>query len=161
MTSNVLVPRSDGTILPECYALRAAVSIYIRSSTFAFRLLTRFDLLYILLGFHMNRRLPTLLAFLLLSGLALARSASNAVVVRGARLIDGTGRPPVEDAVLVIEAGRIRAVGASGAVSIPKGAMEWDAPRANLCSVTACPCHGPRRVYINFTRSPKEESWSR
>jgi len=102
------------------------VSIYIRSLTFDFRLLARLDLLYILLGFHMKRRLPILLAFLLLSGMAFARSNSNAVVVRGARLIDGTGRPPVEDAVLVIEAGRIRAVGASGAVSIPKGAKEID-----------------------------------
>ena len=68
--------------------------------------MTRFDSPPILQGFHLDRSLAILLAFLLLGGLALARSNSNAVVVRGARLIDGTGRPPVEDAELVMEAGQ-------------------------------------------------------
>jgi imidazolonepropionase-like amidohydrolase len=76
----------------------------------------------------MKRGLCTLLAFSLVPALAFARSASQggAVVVRGARLIDGTGRPPVENAVLVIESGRIRAVGPSAAVPVPKGAKEID-----------------------------------
>jgi imidazolonepropionase-like amidohydrolase len=74
----------------------------------------------------MNRGLLILLAFSLLPGLASARPESNGVVVRGARLIDGTGRPPVENTVLVIERGRIRAVGASAAVRIPKGAKDID-----------------------------------
>lgn len=67
-----------------------------------------------------------MLCCVLFLGSAFARAASNPVVVRGARLIDGTGRPPVENAVLIIEEGRIRAVGASGAVRIPKDAKEID-----------------------------------
>ena len=84
------------------------------------------DLLYILLELPMNRRLLSLLVLLLLSGLATARPASNVVVVRGARLMDGTRQPPIEDAVVVIEGGRIRAVGESGAVRIPKDAKQFD-----------------------------------
>ncbi|MBI2998317.1 MAG: amidohydrolase family protein [Deltaproteobacteria bacterium] len=41
------------------------------------------------------------------------------LVVQGGRLIDGTGRPPIEKSVIVIRAGRFQAVGRSGAVSIP------------------------------------------
>jgi Amidohydrolase family len=47
-------------------------------------------------------------------------------VVRGGRLIDGTGRPPVENSVIVIEAGKFRAVGGSGEVSIPADAQVID-----------------------------------
>jgi hypothetical protein len=48
------------------------------------------------------------------------------LVVRGGRLIDGTGRPPVENSVIVIEAGKFRAVGGSGEVSIPADAQVID-----------------------------------
>jgi imidazolonepropionase-like amidohydrolase len=40
----------------------------------------------------------------------------------GARLIDGSGREPVEDAALVVQRGRILAVGQRGGVVIPQGA---------------------------------------
>src|SRR5215472_17239312 len=40
-----------------------------------------------------------------------AQSSATAAVVQGARLIDGSGRPPIDDSVLVIEGGVIRAVG--------------------------------------------------
>lgn len=42
----------------------------------------------------------------------------------GARLVDGTGAPPVEDAVLLVWDGRIHAVGPARAVDIPRGARE-------------------------------------
>lgn len=74
----------------------------------------------------MKRRWYLLLTFFLLPGPGFSGSVSGAVVLRGARLIDGTGRPPVENAVLVVERGRIRAEGESGAVRIPKGAKEID-----------------------------------
>ena len=48
------------------------------------------------------------------------------LVVRGGTLIDGTGRPPVENAAIVIQAGRFQAVGTSGEVSIPAGAQIID-----------------------------------
>jgi len=41
-----------------------------------------------------------------------AQPAAGSVVVTGVRLIDGTGRPPVENATLVITNGRVEAVGA-------------------------------------------------
>ncbi|MBI2091124.1 MAG: amidohydrolase family protein [Deltaproteobacteria bacterium] len=50
----------------------------------------------------------------------------KALVVQGGRLIDGTGRPPVENSVIVIRAGRFQAVGRSGEVSIPVDAEVID-----------------------------------
>jgi hypothetical protein len=48
--------------------------------------------------------------------------AEKALVVQGGRLIDGTGRPPIENSVIVIQGGRFQAVGKSGEVSIPADA---------------------------------------
>ena len=52
--------------------------------------------------------------------------AEKILVVRGGKLIDGTGRPPVENSIIVIESGRFRAVGGSGEVAIPAGAEVID-----------------------------------
>ena len=49
------------------------------------------------------------------------------VAVTGARLIDGTGRPPIERATLLIEDGRVQAAGPSASVQIPAGAVRVDA----------------------------------
>jgi imidazolonepropionase-like amidohydrolase len=62
-----------------------------------------------------------LAAFALEPSLAQAPAATT-FVLTGARLIDGTGRAPLEQATLVIANGRVEAVGASGAVKIPAGA---------------------------------------
>jgi len=40
--------------------------------------------------------------------------AEKPLVIRGGKLIDGTGRPPVENAIIVIDSGRFCAVGKSG-----------------------------------------------
>jgi len=48
------------------------------------------------------------------------------VVFKGARLIDGTGRPPIENSVLVIEGKQIVTAGKAGAVTIPKDADVHD-----------------------------------
>ena len=53
--------------------------------------------------------------------------AEKTLVVQGGRLIDGTGRPPIVDSVIVIQAGRFQTVGRSGQVSIPAGAETIDA----------------------------------
>ncbi len=45
--------------------------------------------------------------------------AEKVLVVKGGKLIDGTGRPPIENSVIVIQAGRFQAVGRSGEVAIP------------------------------------------
>src|SRR5262249_34830535 len=49
------------------------------------------------------------------------------VVIKGATLIDGTGRRPVSDAIIVIDGGRIVAAGPRADVSAPAGAKEIDA----------------------------------
>src|SRR2546428_11175092 len=46
--------------------------------------------------------------------------------LNGARLIHGTGRPAIENSVLVIEGKQIVAAGKAGAVSIPKDAAVED-----------------------------------
>ncbi|MBV9927215.1 MAG: amidohydrolase family protein [Acidobacteria bacterium] len=51
----------------------------------------------------------------------------GALVITNANLIDGTGRAPLRDAVVVIENGRITAVGPRASVKIPKGARLFDA----------------------------------
>ena len=50
----------------------------------------------------------------------------NVLVVQGGKLIDGTGRPPIENSVIVIQAGKFQAVGRSGEVAIPAGAEVID-----------------------------------
>jgi imidazolonepropionase-like amidohydrolase len=49
------------------------------------------------------------------------------LAVRGGKLIDGTGRPPLDDSVILIEAGRFKAVGTAGQIAIPPDAETIDA----------------------------------
>lgn len=51
----------------------------------------------------------------------------GALAITGATLIDGTGKPAIPDAVVVIEGDRIVAAGARSEVKIPKGANVIDA----------------------------------
>ncbi len=48
--------------------------------------------------------------------------AEKALVVQGGKLIDGTGRPPIDNSVILIQAGRFQAVGRGGEFAIPAGA---------------------------------------
>lgn len=48
-------------------------------------------------------------------------------VVIGATVVDGTGAPPVPDAIVIIEDGRITAVGPQASIAIPDGAEVVDA----------------------------------
>src|SRR3989304_4401955 len=52
--------------------------------------------------------------------------AEKALVVQGGRLIDGTGRPPIDNSVIVIQVGKFQAVGRSGEVVIPADAQGID-----------------------------------
>jgi imidazolonepropionase-like amidohydrolase len=56
-----------------------------------------------------------------------ANMPEKSLVVQGGRLIDGTGRPPIENSVIVMQAGRFRAVGSGREVSIPADAEVIDA----------------------------------
>ena len=53
------------------------------------------------------------------------RTGSYAVV--GARLIDGTGAPPIDDATIVVRDGKIDAVGPRASTSVPRGFAVEDA----------------------------------
>ncbi len=73
--------------------------------------------------------LDTALLIFILVWLSPARSeAQNAtpLVIQGGTLIDATGRPPLEDAVIVIEGNRFKAVGKRGEVAVPTGSRIVD-----------------------------------
>ena len=72
-----------------------------------------------------RRRAFCIAVILLLSAPVWAQS--RPVVIQGGTLIDGTGRPPVNDAVVVFQEGRIREVGRRGEVPLPQGAEVIDA----------------------------------
>ena len=55
-----------------------------------------------------------------------AQAPAATTVLTGARLIDGTGRPPIEQATIVIRDGRVQAVGPATTVPIPAGAVRVD-----------------------------------
>jgi imidazolonepropionase-like amidohydrolase len=67
------------------------------------------------------------------------------VVYEGARLIIGDGRAPIENGALVVENGRIRAVGRKGAVAAPAGAT-----RVNLTGKTVMPALINAHIHIGY-----------
>ena len=56
-----------------------------------------------------------------------AFQTAEAIVFRGATVIDGTGRPPIAGTSIVIAGDRIAAVGPDAAVAVPSGARVIDA----------------------------------
>ncbi|MBK5296881.1 MAG: amidohydrolase family protein [Vicinamibacteria bacterium] len=64
--------------------------------------------------------------FLLFLAIAAAQPAGRVLVLEHARLVDGTGRPPIDDARIVIEGERISAVGPAASVPAPAGAERVD-----------------------------------
>jgi imidazolonepropionase-like amidohydrolase len=58
--------------------------------------------------------------------------AEGHFAITGARLIDGNGGPPVEDAAMVVNNGRIAAIGPRASVSIPRGIRTIDARGATI-----------------------------
>ena len=63
-------------------------------------------------------------------------STSGALAVRGATLIDGTGRAPLPDATVVIEGERLVAVGPSATTPIPPGVQTIDGQGNSLVTST-------------------------
>jgi imidazolonepropionase-like amidohydrolase len=55
------------------------------------------------------------------TALSFQHAQAQNLVIQGGTLIDGTGRAPIENSVIVIEGNRIKAVGRSGEVAVPPG----------------------------------------
>src|SRR3954470_13122956 len=74
-------------------------------------------------GMKNTSRAAALFAVTLCAAAALLSQGAQAqnLVIQGGTLIDGTGRAPIENSVIVIEGNRIKAVGRSGEVQIPPG----------------------------------------
>jgi hypothetical protein len=49
--------------------------------------------------------------------------AENLLVIQGGKLIDGTGRAPIEDSVIVVETGKFKAIGRRGEYPLPATCM--------------------------------------
>src|SRR5579871_1740509 len=56
-----------------------------------------------------------------------SKQQSRTLVLRGGLLIDGTGRAPVANSVVVMSDGKIQAAGAEGSVTVPSDATVIDA----------------------------------
>ncbi len=76
------------------------------------------------------------------------------IVILGGTLIDGTGRPPVSDAAIVIHEGRFREVGRRGEMSLPQGAQVIEVPgKTILPGLIDGHCHyqdGAGELYLAF-----------
>jgi hypothetical protein len=96
--------------------------------------------------------------------------ASKTLVLQGATLIDGTGKAPLENAVIVIEGDRIKAVGKPGEITFPK-----DSRVINMKGRTLLPgyidghCHlvdfmGKIYLHLGITTCPditqNEDEWT-
>jgi len=75
---------------------------------------------------------------------------SAVLALTGARLIDGTGREPLERATVLIREGRIEAAGLAGGVSIPAGARQVD-----LAGKTILPGFINAHGHLNADRSDR------
>lgn len=81
-------------------------------------------------------------AYLLAFADGAVSSAPAATAIVGARLIDGTGAPPIDNAVVVVEGDRIRAAGTRARVQVPRGAAVVDATgRVLLPGFVDVHCH--------------------
>jgi imidazolonepropionase-like amidohydrolase len=62
-----------------------------------------------------------------LASTLIARQPGDVIVIQGATVITGTGRPSIRNAAIVIEAGQIRAIGPRAEVRVPSPAQTIDA----------------------------------
>jgi imidazolonepropionase-like amidohydrolase len=84
------------------------------------------------------------------------RTASNAVVYEGARLIIGDASAPVENGALVVQDGRITALGSKGAVRTPAGAT-----RVDLTGKTIMPAMVNAHAHFGYERFTRAAGESR
>jgi len=95
---------------------------------------------------------------------------SAPLVIQGGVLIDGTGRTPLEDAVIVIEGERIKSVGKRGEVAVPRTARVIDVKgKAILPGLIDGHCHlldfmGEIYLHLGITTCPditqNDDEWT-
>src|SRR5436190_851414 len=78
-----------------------------------------------------------------------AVNAQSTTVILGARLIDGSGAAPIDDSVVVIEKGRIRAAGRRAMVPVPKDSVKVDGSGKTLLP-------GLIDAHCHFAASPED-----
>jgi imidazolonepropionase-like amidohydrolase len=76
-----------------------------------------------------------------------APAAAGVTVFEGARIITGDERPPVENAILVVNGARITQVGRAGDVRVPAGTT-----RVNLAGKTVMPAIVDTHTHLSQTR---------
>jgi imidazolonepropionase-like amidohydrolase len=76
--------------------------------------------------------------------------AGETVVLTGARVIDGTGKPPVERATVIIRNGRVSEIGPSDKLTIPAGAA-----RVDLAGKTVMPGLINAHAHLNVDAASK------
>jgi len=79
-----------------------------------------------LLAFFVSKAAADGMAALAEMSKQMSPQSKGALTITNANLIDGTGKPVIPNAVIVIENGKIKTVGTSLTVSIPKGATIVD-----------------------------------
>jgi imidazolonepropionase-like amidohydrolase len=93
------------------------------------------------------RYMFAVLALFLLSACSSEEQASTAVAYEGARIIPGDGGAAIDSATLIVDNGRITAVGTSSTVSIPAGAQ-----RVDVSGATIMPMMLDTHVHLNTDR---------
>ncbi|HUH61382.1 MAG TPA: amidohydrolase family protein [Terracidiphilus sp.] len=94
----------------------------------------------------------TVIVILLSCSISLQGQAKNVVVLEGARLIDGSGAAPRENAAVVIEGDHITAIGTAGKTHYPKGARVVDV-RGRTIVPGLINSHGHLGVVLNTMQS--------
>lgn len=81
-----------------------------------------------------GRSVVVVFAFVSLAASAFAQEAkgSGTLVIHAARIIDGTGAPPIANGIVVVTDDRIVAVGRQGSVTVPAGARAIELGDATL-----------------------------
>ncbi len=87
------------------------------------------------------RTFISLLLIFLLTGVVHTQT-QDVTAIKGATLVDGTGRQPLRNAVIVTDGERIRSVGVEGKIKIPRGAQVIDARgKFIIPGLIDCHCH--------------------
>jgi imidazolonepropionase-like amidohydrolase len=80
--------------------------------------------------------------------------SDKSIVFKGARLIDGTGREPIEDSMLVVKGDLIKNIGTSGSVSHPS-----DAELIDITGKTIMPGLIDAHIHLAGLKSMGQLSW--